>query len=162
MTAATGLHCAGVVPGPLGELLQWAAASSYASEPFGVVVDDDELLGLIEEVEMYGRQSMTLQSVRSVLHQWTVGDVFTVAQEWWSTTTRANQQKKAKNAQIGNNPMAPHSREEWNLAALLNARFSLGCFQRDPGRPPGPSFALVGCVGAPKHSVPTRPPKALW
>ena len=28
-------------------------------------------------------------------------------------------------------------------------------------RPPGPYFALVGCVGIPKRSVPTRPPKTL-
>ena len=38
----------------------------------------------------------------------------------------------------------------------------MGYPQRDPGRPPGPYFALVGCVGTPKRSVPTRLPKALW
>ena len=37
----------------------------------------------------------------------------------------------------------------------------MGYPQRGPWRPPWPYFALVGCVGTPERSVPTRPPKAL-
>ena len=29
------------------------------------------------------------------------------------------------------------------------------------GAPPGPDFALIGCVGTPERSLPTRLPKAL-
>ena len=83
MMAMTGFHCAVDVPGPLGELLQWAATSSASAGCYSLV-DDDELFDLIKNVEMVGRQQATLQPVQSMLHQWTVDDLFIVAQEWWS------------------------------------------------------------------------------
>ena len=93
MMAATGHHCSDVVPGPLGELLQWASSSAYVPDddhqltfPSKIPVDDDALFDVIEDVQMDGRQQVTLLSVRSMLHQWALDDLFAVTQKWFSTT----------------------------------------------------------------------------
>jgi hypothetical protein len=86
MMAATGLHCSDVVPGPLGELIQWAAATSATDVDVDDGFDEEELNEVIEDVQMDGRQSLCHNSVETILHRMAVDDLYTVTQEWFALT----------------------------------------------------------------------------
>jgi len=85
MMAATGLHCSDVVPGPLGELIQWAAATTATAVDVDDGFDEEELNEVIEAVQMDGRQSITLLNIEKIIHRM-VDDLYTVTQEWFSAT----------------------------------------------------------------------------
>ena len=86
MMAATGLHCSDVVPGPLGELIQWAAATSATDVDVDDGFDEEELNEVIEDVQMDGRQSLTMLAVVPILHRMAVDNLYTATQEWFSAT----------------------------------------------------------------------------